>query len=370
MVHTAAVGLDTAEEQLCGVAHRPLIAVGHIRQVVRPVDAHHVPHMSVAIHRAGNVQRLHGADPAVALLRQVAQVLERLGVALAHHIGAGVAVKHPQQLPGIAVDCVLVDAEVVGDLVADILPVCLQLVIVGLAAVGRHHLLGCRHRRRHGGNIGGVQTVAAELRGHREFERDVLPAVIRYIRIADAHRLVVPVQRIRQIRQQRLPHLVRRGLIRQRARDLDRRVLPLSVGDQDQLLLQGVVRRLLRRRQVPGCGVHGRCAGRVKAPFIVGDVHACQLVQIAIQQRAVGCRLRGHLRSHSLHRQQRQRHHQRQCQCHQALSYPFHNAPPHIFRPHSGALCLQLQSTMCFRKCTLLFLALGQLFPSRTANTR
>ena len=289
--------------------------------------------MAVAIHRAGNVQRLHGADPAVALLRQVAQVLERLGVALAHHIGAGVAVKHPQQLPGIAVGCVLVDAGVVGDLVADILPVCLQLAIVGLAAVGGYHLLGYRHRRRHVGIVGGVQAAAAELRGHREAERNVLPAVIRYVRIADAHRLVVPVQRIRQIRQQRLPHLVRRGLIRQRARGLDHRVLPLSVGDQDQLLLQGVVHRPLRRRQVPGCGVHGRCAGRVEAPFIVGDVHACQLVQIAVQQRAVGCRLRTALRRHSLHRQQRQGHDQRQQQRSQVLLDFPHSSPPHVFTP-------------------------------------
>ena len=296
--------------------------------------------MSAAIYRAGNVQRLHGADPAVAFLRQVAQVLERLGIALAHHIGAGVVVKHPQQLPGIAVGCACVDAEVVGDLVADILPVCLQLVMVGLAAVGGHHLLGCRHRRRHVGNIGGVQTAVTELRGHLEFERDVLQAVIRYIRIDDAHRLVVPVQRIRQIRQQCLPHLVRRGLIRQRARGLDHCVLPLAVGDQDQLLLQGVVRRPLRRRQVPGCGVHGRCAGRVEAPFIVGDVHACQLVQIAVQQRAVGCRLRTDLRRHSLHRQQRQRHHQCQRQCRQALSYPFHSSPPHL-------ICTSLPGILC-----------------------
>ena len=174
--------------------------------------------MVLRAHRAGDADGLHIAGPAVALLGQVAQVLERFCVALTHHVGGAVAVKHPKQLPGIAVAVGILPSGcgvVVGHLVADVLTVRLQLVVIGLGGVGGHDAAGRLHRRRDVRDVGGGHVLAAELLGHGEAERHILERSVvsgQGVGIVDADHLVMPVQLVGQVRQQGVPHLVGGGL--------------------------------------------------------------------------------------------------------------------------------------------------------------
>ena len=174
--------------------------------------------MVLRAHRAGDADGLHIAGPAVTLLGQVAQVLEGFCVALAHHVGGAIAVKHPKQLPGIAVAVGILPSGcgvVVGHLVADVLTVRLQLVVIGLGGVGSHDAAGRLHRRRDVGDVGGGHVLAAELLGHGEAERHILERSVvsgQDVGIVDADHLVMPVQLVGQVRQQGVPHLVGGGL--------------------------------------------------------------------------------------------------------------------------------------------------------------
>ena len=68
--------------------------------------------------------------------RQVAQILECLGIAFTHYIGTGVAVKYPDQLPRIPVIYIPGNrAGIVGDESADLLAVASKLLLVGLCCV-------------------------------------------------------------------------------------------------------------------------------------------------------------------------------------------------------------------------------------------
>ena len=250
--------------------------------------------MVLRAHRAGDADGLHIAGPAVALLGQVAQVLEGLGVALAHHVGGGVAVKHPEQLPGAAVTGGVLPSGrgvVVGHLVADVLTVRLQLVVIGLGGVGGHHAAGRLHRRRDVGDVGGGHVLAAELLGHGEAERHILErsaARSQGVGIVDADHLVMPVQLVGQIRHQGVPHLVGGGLGAQHAGGLDVGVLTLAAGDLLDLRLQRVVDVLLHPVQVGLRGVAGSHAGTAEASLVTADVHTGQAVQIAVQQFPAG----------------------------------------------------------------------------------
>ena len=92
---------------------------------------------------------------------QVAQVLERLGVPLAHHVGGGVVVEHGHQLPGVAegVAVPLGGGLVVVHLIADVVPVGGQLVVVGAVFVLLHHRLGVADGGGGRPGLGGVGLV-------------------------------------------------------------------------------------------------------------------------------------------------------------------------------------------------------------------
>ena len=99
---------NAAEEQLIGRTDGAIVAVGHIHKVVRAADGYDIPHVATctraACHRAGH-QRAGNARilESVSIGCQVAEVLERLGVALADDIGVILAVEHVNELPRIAV---------------------------------------------------------------------------------------------------------------------------------------------------------------------------------------------------------------------------------------------------------------------------
>ena len=87
----------TGQEQAAVFADGAGVGVGHVCKVMLPVDLHHIPHVRAAVHIARNSIAGHIA----AEFCHVAQVHEGLGIALADHIGAAVAVKDGNQLPGI-----------------------------------------------------------------------------------------------------------------------------------------------------------------------------------------------------------------------------------------------------------------------------
>ena len=91
--------------------------------------------MAAPVYRAGHgVARHVPVEPG-----QVAQILERLGIPLAHHVGGWVAVKHIHQLPGVAIgDAGLGGVRVVGHQGADLPAVGLQLFVIGQLLVPLH----------------------------------------------------------------------------------------------------------------------------------------------------------------------------------------------------------------------------------------
>ena len=99
------LGISDRSGQEKLVAHVFTVAVGHIHQIVLSLQANYVPHMRRTA--AGNSVSDNGPYCGVAgcIIKsaQVAEILEGLGIALAHHIGAIIPVKHIYYLPGVAV---------------------------------------------------------------------------------------------------------------------------------------------------------------------------------------------------------------------------------------------------------------------------
>ena len=93
----------SGQEELALITYGALVAVGHVHQVVAAHQTHNIPHMAFgvgqsALHLAGG-----GIAGRILKFAQVAEILEGLGIALAHHIGAIIPVKHIYYLPGVAV---------------------------------------------------------------------------------------------------------------------------------------------------------------------------------------------------------------------------------------------------------------------------
>ena len=184
---------------------KPTVAVGDIHQIVPAVEAHRIPHMRTA-GASGGQPRFHAAVPAVLFLRQVAEVLERLGIAFTDHIGAGIVVKDPQQFPRvIAVILAAGRCAVIGVVGTDVVLIGLQLLVVSLAAVGGYHRFCHTHRVRHIGNVGGILVGAAEIPRHLQAD-----GVARGCK-GPAQRLAEPIHFVGQIHHQRRYHSADRG---------------------------------------------------------------------------------------------------------------------------------------------------------------
>ena len=116
-------GIVARHKELVACANRPLIAVRHVNQVVLAVPhVDDVPHVRTlagsAVHRA---RRGDAIDVQIEV-GLVAQIFERLGIALADHIRRRILVKNPNHLPRIAKthtapSCLIVIGHKVADLV-------------------------------------------------------------------------------------------------------------------------------------------------------------------------------------------------------------------------------------------------------------
>ena len=92
-------------------------------------------------------------------LRQVAQVLEGLGIAFTHHRGLTVPVKHPDQLPGIAESLVFRGFAVVVGGAADGFHVSAQLFLIRGVAVLFHDIGGVENGGFHQFRMRGIVDI-------------------------------------------------------------------------------------------------------------------------------------------------------------------------------------------------------------------
>ena len=326
--------------------------------------------------------------------RQVAQVLERLGIALAHHVGFGVAVEYVDQLPRVAVGvvCCARRFRIVVHGICDVLPVGHQLTVGALILVGRHHFGGFGRRcggRAGLGGIGAVQIIL--LRGrvrdrvilrnghhdHKVAHRDSLLAVRTVVVLeadsSPAEGLVKPVQLVgmmcKQLVQQHVHvhHLVD-GLLDSSSRFFGEMVLAViaqhqHVSPDAQLLLgEGHLESQGKRRAAPLSGgdlldlrhqliihrpkglVHGghirRRAGRgIPAALRLNDClrrfQSVQLVEIPLQQGGAVVLRHSHggaaaVDAVQLHADIRLRQGQRQRQHQRQGQYPTYNSLLHL----------------------------------------
>ena len=251
----------TDQEQGSVRADGAAVAVRQVHQIILAVGhGHDVPHM-----RARTGAPVHTPGHAVAVdvtveFRHVAEVLERLRVAFAHHVRAGILVEDVHQLPRVAVSLAAARrAAVVGDEIADLVTVSLQLLQVVQVFVLLHDTLGRHDRVLHALPRRSIYLVGihAVVPGHRHPDvvigRDYI--YVFTVDSAQAHSrsrggpgtlaLVVPVQLIRAVSQQRE---LNQGIIDfQLLGDLfDARVDVLSIarpGDRDPQFFGGKARR-------------------------------------------------------------------------------------------------------------------------------
>ena len=96
-------GAERNNKQLVRIANGTLVAVGDVHEVVLAVvHVDDVPHVRAStgstVHRARHRAAGHARD-----VRQIAQVLEGLGVSLADHVGGVIVVEHVHELPRVTV---------------------------------------------------------------------------------------------------------------------------------------------------------------------------------------------------------------------------------------------------------------------------
>ena len=80
------------------------VGIGDVRHVVLAVlHGDDIPHMGafITICIGGSRHRIAGHRPIE--IGQVAEILKGLGIALADHLGGGILIEHPDQLPGVTV---------------------------------------------------------------------------------------------------------------------------------------------------------------------------------------------------------------------------------------------------------------------------
>ena len=313
------------QEELVRRARRALVAVGQVHQVIFPVlHAHHVPHVAAAVHLAG-----HGVAPHVpAEPGQVAQVLERLGVPLAHHVGGGVAVEHVHQLPGVAVGRAAPRRRlVVRHQRADLPAVGVQLLMVGQVLIALHNSLsGFRRLSPPGGLLGVHRGVAAPLvvRGRLDLDDQIAdgrPPVLNGPVVFPAVLKPPPVQLIGAVRRQGRIHPVHVQVLAEFLVQLAQRGLPVLLR-QPQL------------RQTPGQGAQVGYLNDGAAPGPGGDFSRLlpqDLVYLPVRAGQAAARPARRLRRQRPALEQSHRQRQRQQRGKQLffhLELPFHRPFP------------------------------------------
>ena len=207
------ISVSTCKEQAAVRTNTAGIAVGHVHQIIAATNGYDVPHMraagSAAGHHACNCITGHVAAEAT----QIAQVLERLGIALADNIGGRVTVKNRDQLPRIDV-CAEIAAHgcvvVILHQCADCIPVTDQLLIIGCGSIGIHNILclGNGLRRRSGfGCICSELVTGAVIIRNRKFQNDLRQRLAGDITRSTAGRLFIPVKFKGQVRKQSIHHM-------------------------------------------------------------------------------------------------------------------------------------------------------------------
>ena len=172
-------------EQLVGSTHGARIAVGNVHQIVSAGGLHDVPHMA-----AGAGAAVHHAAYAVAVdllikIAQVAQVLEGLGIAFADDVGGRIAVKHPDQLPGVAVGGVggiIRSGVVVGNEIADLLHVGAELFFIALVCMLVHDGLRLADGSSRSAGLGSIGRVTRTIFGsHSKRNTEILERIRMYV---------------------------------------------------------------------------------------------------------------------------------------------------------------------------------------------
>ena len=119
---TGTVG-RTCQEQNIGILLRHIITVCHVYQIIFSViHMHNIPHMSLTVHPS-----CHGVtDNITSEGRQIAQILECLGIALADYLCLQITVKYVDQLPWISVGLIRIRCEIIiRSQIADPVLICL-----------------------------------------------------------------------------------------------------------------------------------------------------------------------------------------------------------------------------------------------------
>ena len=143
---------NALQEEIIRITDAPFpdisVAVRDIGQIAFAIDMNHIPHMASGAGFAG-----HGAFHKVARhiadkCRKIAEILKCLCISLADHLGLGIAVKYPDELPGIAIGSLRTPRRIViiGNPVAYRLFIGRQLRIIRFPAVRGHDRPGIRNR--------------------------------------------------------------------------------------------------------------------------------------------------------------------------------------------------------------------------------
>ena len=174
--------------------------------------------MRAPVHIAGNGM----ATDILVEIRQLAQILESLGITFTHHIGGRIVIKHPNQLPGVPIGGIPIVNSIIIVIHsgANFLGVSQQLIQIAGTAVRPHHCPGillCRPGCRGFSQIRYICSSgigAGILLGNRKLERHIGGKVkigtIRRKRdsgvnvVVHADGFIKPIQVIGAVHQQRI----------------------------------------------------------------------------------------------------------------------------------------------------------------------
>ena len=226
--------------------------------------------------RAGDPARDTIGGDIAGKARQIAEILEALGIALADDFGIRVLVEDPDQLPGVAVRGPACGSVIVIlDQIADLVFIALELRVVRAAAVLADDLRRLVHGVTYRGALGGVDLIGVRrvFGGHRKTDFDD-----RSRTQPCACGLVIPVQLVGASCQQSADECIEVKTAGNAARIAENRGGPLARGDLRDHRAQLVI-GLLR-----GAGQRRSDVLDVQQPFAAGAQRIQHHPGIAVQQ--------------------------------------------------------------------------------------
>ena len=87
MLFTAVYTCNLFHKQIVRCADGSCVTVSHIYQIILRFNIYYIPHMAAGSGTAGHCTADGKAGRTIGEIGKVAQILERLGVALTHNIG-------------------------------------------------------------------------------------------------------------------------------------------------------------------------------------------------------------------------------------------------------------------------------------------